>query len=131
MFYDVEARKMLSDEKFRAFEREAAAARLAHSASPARRLEEGEIELRLCRADDDPALERLAALAERPEPFGRLVVALVNGELVAALPLAGGHALTDPFKRTAHLLRLLELRAEQLRQPEPRRGAFRLIRRHA
>jgi hypothetical protein len=98
---------------------------------PARELEEGQIELRLCRADDDPALERLAALAERPLPFGRLVVALVDGQLVAALPLAGGHALTDPFTRTSHLLRLLELRAEQLRQRTPRRGALRLMRRHA
>jgi hypothetical protein len=131
MLYDVEARKMLFDDKFRTFAKEAAGARLTHDAVLAPELEEGEIELRLCRAADDPALERLAALAERPLPFGRLVVALVNGQLVAALPLAGGHALTDPFSRTAHLLRLLELRADQLRQPAPRRGAFRLMRRHA
>jgi hypothetical protein len=131
MLYDVDARRMLSDDKFRRFAKEAAAARLAHRATPARELEEGEIELRLCRAADDPALDRLAALAERPLPFGRLVVALVNGQLVAALPLAGGRALTDPFARTAHLLRLLELRAEQLRQPAPRRGVLRLMRRHA
>ena len=78
------------------------------------------IELRLCRVDDDPALEELAALAERPLPFGRFVVALVNGRLVAALPLAGGHMLTDPFVRTAHLRPLLELRAAQLREPERR-----------
>jgi hypothetical protein len=131
MFYDVQARRMLSDDKFRTFANEAAAYRIAHTAPPARTVEEAEIELRLCRASDDPALERLAALAERPLPFGRLVVALANGQLVAALPLAGGHALTDPFARTAHLLRLLELRAEQLRQPAPRHGRLRLIRRHA
>jgi hypothetical protein len=131
MLYDVDARKMLFEDKFRTYSREAETARLAHAEKPARRVEEGEIELRLCRADDDPALERLAALAERPLPFGRLVVALVDGQLVAALPLAGGHALTDPFSRTAHLLRLLELRADQLRQPAPRRGALRLMRRHA
>jgi hypothetical protein len=131
MFYDVNARKMLSDDKFKAFEHEAANARLVRGAAPARRVEEGELELRLCRAADDPALERLSALAERPLPFGRLVVALVDGRLVAALPLAGGHALTDPFERTAHLLRLLELRAEQLRQPAPRRGAVRRLLRHA
>ena len=79
------------------------------------------IELRLCRVGDDPALEELAALAERPLPFGRFVVALVNGRLVAALPLAGGHMLTDPFVRTAHLRPLLELRAAQLREPVRRR----------
>jgi hypothetical protein len=50
------------------------------------------------------------------------VVAIVNGRIAAALPLAGGRPLADPFVRTAHLQRLLELRAEQLRQPEPRRS---------
>ena len=80
-----------------------------------------EIELRLCRVGDDPALEQLAALAERPLPFGRFVVAVVDGRLVAALPLAGGHLITDPFVRTAHLRPLLELRAAQLREPERRR----------
>jgi hypothetical protein len=79
------------------------------------------IELRLCRVGDDPALEQLAELAERPLPFGRFVVAVVNGRLVAALALAGGHLLTDPFVRTAHLRPLLELRAAQLREPVRRR----------
>jgi hypothetical protein len=80
-----------------------------------------DVELRLCRIGDDPALEQLAALAERALPFGRSVVALVNGRLVAALPLAGGHMITDPFVRTTHLRPLLELRAAQLREPERRR----------
>jgi hypothetical protein len=79
-----------------------------------------DVELRLCRVADDPQLERLAALAERPLPHGRLVVGAVRGEIVAALPLAGGPALRDPFARTAHLMPLLELRAAQLRDPEPR-----------
>jgi hypothetical protein len=46
---------------------------------------------------------------------------VVDGRLVAALPLAGGHMLADPFVRTAHLLPLLELRAAQLREPVGRR----------
>jgi hypothetical protein len=95
------------------------------------RAEDSEIELRLCRADDDPALDRLGALAERPVPDGRLVVALVDGTLVAAMPLAGGATMADPFVRTTHLRPLLELRAAQLRQPAPRGGIGRLIRRHA
>jgi hypothetical protein len=80
-----------------------------------------DVELRLCRIADDPQLDRLAALAERPLPHGRLVIAATGGQIVAALPLAGGPALRDPFARTAHLMPLLELRAEQLRDPEPRR----------
>ena len=80
-----------------------------------------DIELRLCTVGDDGALAELALLAERPLPVGRLIVAAVRGRIVAALPLAGGEALRDPFVRTAHLLPLLELRAAQLREPEPRR----------
>jgi hypothetical protein len=80
-----------------------------------------DVELRLCRIADDPQLERLAVLAERSLPNGRLVIAAVAGQIVAALPLAGGPALRDPFARTADLMPLLELRAAQLREPEPRR----------
>ena len=83
------------------------------------------VELRLCRAGDDPDLERLAQLEGRPVPAGRLLVALVCGRVVAALPLSGGRLLADPFARTAELRPLLELRAAQLR---PRR---RLSLRHA
>jgi hypothetical protein len=78
------------------------------------------IELRLCRSGDDPQLEQLAQLAERPLPFGRFVVAAVDGRIVAALPLGGGRALADPFVRTSHLVPLLELRAAQLREPRAR-----------
>jgi hypothetical protein len=81
-----------------------------------------DVELRLCRVADDPQLERLAELSERAMPHGRLVIAATGGQIVAALPLAGGEALRDPFRRTAHLMPLLELRASQLRDPEPRRG---------
>jgi hypothetical protein len=90
-------------------------------ATPRAVADTSDVELRLCRIADDPQLERLAELAERPLPHGRLVIAATGGQIVAALPLAGGPALRDPFARTAHLMPLLELRAEQLRDPEPRR----------
>jgi hypothetical protein len=80
------------------------------------------VELRLCRCADDPELARLAELEGRPLPFGRFVVAVVRGRVVAALPLGGGRPLADPFTRTEHLLPLLELRATQIREREPRRG---------
>jgi hypothetical protein len=54
-------------------------------------------------------------------PSGRFVVAAVSGRIIAAVPLGGGPPLRDPFSRTEHLLPLLELRAAQLRDPEPRR----------
>jgi hypothetical protein len=81
-----------------------------------------EVEIRLNRVSDDTALADLAVLAGQPLPFGRLVVAAVDGQIVAAVPLGGGRPLADPFWRTAELVRLLELRAAQLREPEQRRS---------
>ena len=38
----------------------------------------------------------------------------IDGKVVAALPLRGGKVMADPFRPTAHLIPLLELRAKQL-----------------
>jgi hypothetical protein len=70
--------------------------------------------LRLTTVGDAEAIERLAALECMLEPDCRCVVAEVDGTVVAALPLRGGKVLADPFRPTAHLVPLLELRAKQL-----------------
>jgi hypothetical protein len=75
--------------------------------------------LRLCIIADDPTLDRLAELDGRPQPQGRHVVAEVDGAVVAALPIAGGPALADPFRFTAQLMPLLELRRKQLAPEQP------------
>jgi hypothetical protein len=80
---------------------------------------ENAVALRLCRVDDDPALDRLALLEGRPAPAGRYVVAEVDGSVVAAMSLVSGAVLADPFAPTAHLIPLLRLRAAQL-APEAR-----------
>ena len=67
-------------------------------------------------------LADLAMLSGRPVPSGRLVVAIVAGRVVAAVRLAGGQPLADPFERTEQLVRLLELRAAQLREVGQRRS---------
>lgn len=127
--FDVELRTMLVNDRIETLRRDARHGPAAPATRPA---EAVDVELRLCKAADDDALDRLAALAERSLPAGRLVVALVGGELVAALPLAGGTAITDPFRRTAQLVRLLELRAAQLRERPPRVALVpRLLGRHA
>ena len=82
------------------------------------------ISFRLSRVSDDPSLERLAALEGREVPRGGHLVAEVDGEVVAALPLAGGDALADPFRPTAHLLPLMHKRAAQLHAPSRSRGAL-------
>ena len=87
---------------------------------------------RQARAADHAAIDRLAALSEVPVPYGRLVVALLDGKLVAALPLNGDPVLRDPFVKTAELVHLLEVRAEQLLEHAPRVALVpRLLRRHA
>ena len=75
---------------------------------------EAEVVLRLCTVHDDEALERLAELESRPLPRGRFVVAELDGDLVAAQPLAGGPAFADPFRTTAQVLPLMGLRVRQL-----------------
>ncbi|MFN2615648.1 MAG: hypothetical protein ABR581_00835 [Thermoleophilaceae bacterium] len=59
---------------------------------------------------DGPAIARLAALDSRPAPSGPALLALVDGELRAALVLGDGEVVADPFKPTAWLARLLRLR---------------------
>ena len=80
------------------------------------------ITLRLSRLSGDPSIERLAALEGRKAAQGPHLVAEVDGEVVAALPLAGGGFLGDPFRRTAHLLPLMRRRAAQLYAAPRRRG---------
>lgn len=89
--------------------------------APDRQPDVDDVVLRLCTVHDDGALDRLAALEGKPSPQGRHVVAEVSGTVVAALPLLGGSVLADPFRPTAHLVRLLELRARQI-EPAGRRG---------
>lgn len=74
---------------------------------------------------DIDAIRRLAALDSKPEPSGGVLVAERAGEIVAALPLDGGGALADPFKRTADAVALLKRRAPEFRpQASPRFARF-------
>ena len=74
-----------------------------------------EITIRASRPGDRAAILRLAALDSKRYDGGELVLAESGGELVAAVPLAGGPPLADPFRPTAEIVALLELRAAQLR----------------
>jgi hypothetical protein len=96
-----------------------------------RRTEKEPVLLRLTTVNDAGAIERLAQLECVPEPDSRCVVAEIDGKVVAALPLHGGDVMADPFRPTAHLIPLLELRAKQLAGPGPqqrRSGLRRLVR---
>ena len=60
---------------------------------------------------DAAALERLAALDSAHLPSGDLLVAEVDGEPRAALRIADGAFVADPFWPTAELVELLRVRA--------------------
>ena len=65
---------------------------------------------------DAQQLATLAALSERRVPRGPVLVAQVERELVAAVPLEGGPALADITRATADVVQLLELRSRQVRR---------------
>ena len=74
-----------------------------------------EVLVRLARDTDALALDRLAALSERPVPQGTLLVASVRGEVLAAAAVEGGPAIYDPFRRTADAVSEICSRAKALR----------------
>src|SRR5947208_9863136 len=70
---------------------------------------------------DEKALAWLAALDSAPTPAQPVLLAEVDGQLLAALVLSDGSVVADPFHRTADLIDLLHQRAHQLdanRRPE-------------
>lgn len=68
-----------------------------------------EVTVRLARTHDAGALTDLAALDSTEVPPGDVIVAETSGRIVAALPVSGGRALADPFRRTESLVRMLQL----------------------
>jgi hypothetical protein len=72
------------------------------------------ISLRPADAEDAHVVEHLAALDEAPVPEGAVLLALVDGEAVAALSLGDGRVVANPFMRTEAAVELLRLRREHV-----------------
>jgi hypothetical protein len=70
--------------------------------------------IRAATEDDEPVLQRLAALDSRPALGGRALIGETDGAPAAALSLADGRIVADPFRRTGALAVHLRLRAESL-----------------
>jgi hypothetical protein len=69
---------------------------------------------------------RLALLAQaddRHVPAGDVLVAEIDTEIVAALPLDGRPAVTHAWRATGDVVELLELRSEQIKLGRRRRAA--------
>jgi hypothetical protein len=82
--------------------------------------------LRRSGSQDDAALTRLAQLDSAPRPVGAVLVAELDGEIVAAVPFEGGRAIADPFRPTAELVELLRTRTRLLAEAVPARRLPRL-----
>jgi hypothetical protein len=70
--------------------------------------------IRRATEDDAPALRRLAALDSRPPLAGPALIGEIDGAPAAALSLADGRLVADPFRPTAGLAVHLRLRAQGL-----------------
>ncbi|HEX3874860.1 MAG TPA: hypothetical protein VHW26_11985, partial [Solirubrobacteraceae bacterium] len=57
--------------------------------------------------DDAAEIARLATIDSAPVPAGPFLLAEVNGQLHAALAIADGRVIADPFVRTSGLVALL------------------------
>lgn len=84
------------------------------------------IVIRTASAVDTAAVERLAALDSSYAPRGDVLLAFEGAELRAALSVSSGHAVADPFERTAEVVELLRARAVQRSRPAPRAPRRRL-----
>ena len=63
--------------------------------------------LRVARPDDAPAVRRLAQLDSSRPPSGRVLLAVVGTEPVAALGVENGSVVADPFRPTAGVVAVL------------------------
>jgi hypothetical protein len=82
----------------------------------AERLESGSIVIRPARAADEEAVRRVAQRDSRAVPDGDLLIAVIDGEVQAAIALDGGDVIADPFRRTEELVRLLALRSLEMQR---------------
>ena len=85
-----------------------------------------DVTIRWALPTDLPALERVAALDSQRLPAGPLLVAVVDGQIWAALSTIDDSAVADPFVPSGDLVGLLRARASQLRTSQPRVPVLRL-----
>jgi hypothetical protein len=77
--------------------------------------QDARLTIRPAQPTDSSAIAVLSELNERRVPRGAVLVAELDGSVIAAMPLGGGHAVTDPRRSTTDVVELLELRSRQLR----------------
>jgi hypothetical protein len=89
---------------------------------PMRTRQDSTVALRPAHDDEASLVRRLAQLDDSRPLDGDVLLAVVDGQPVAALSLCDGRVVADPFQRTAEAVALLELRGSQLSPARARRG---------
>jgi hypothetical protein len=87
------------------------------------------VTIRVATPDDARTLRCLAELDSAPRLTGRVLIAEADGVPLAALSLETGAVAADPFRHTAHLVRMLRLRRYQVTRQSGRRPLRSLLRR--
>lgn len=72
------------------------------------------VALRPAHADETYVVRRLAAMDDAPELRGQTLLAIFDGEAVAALSLEDGRVVANPFVPTHDAVALLRVRAGHL-----------------
>ena len=75
--------------------------------------------IRHATAADEADITRLAILDSSRVPSGELLVAELDGSLVAALSVDTDAAIADPFEHTAAILRSMRAQVRESRAPRP------------
>jgi hypothetical protein len=89
------------------------------------------VALRLAERDEAAVVRRLASLDDQPALQGPVLLAVLDGEVEAAISLEDRRVIANPFLVTRDLVQLLRVRAEHIAGPDPRRGRHTLLRRAA
>jgi hypothetical protein len=86
------------------------------------------VSIRWAGPGDEDKLELLAELDEDTLPAAPLMLGFVDDELWAAVSVSSGATISDPFKPSGDVARLVAERGRQL-TVTPRSSGFRLLRR--
>ena len=81
-----------------------------------------EVTIREATAADEEGIRRLAERDSASIPPRPLVIGEVEGEIRAAISVATGTTIADPFRRSADVVALVHARADQLRRRRSRRA---------
>ena len=81
------------------------------------------VTIKLSTEADRDRIRRLAELDSRPAPHGDVLLAEVQGRLVAAMGMDGS-IVADPFERTASIVRVLRTHLDGGERRERRRRGW-------